>query len=99
FGPKFRHDLVYRWFTIGIEERFIDQNELRRKVDEALEHIKTIIGKGYVPSYPFYLLSILQSLESGNTQGQNYSIHGFYYEHLINDCFVKAVIDKKEISL
>lgn len=99
FGPRFRHDLVYRWFTIGIEERFIDQNELRRKVDEALEHIKTIVGKGYVPSYPFYLLSILQSLESGNTQGQNYSIHGFYYEHLINDCFVKAVIDKKEISL
>lgn len=99
FGPKFRYELVNRWYTLGTEEQFIEQNELRRKIDDALSHIKTIIGKGFIPVYPFYLLSILQSLESGNTQSQNYSIHGFYYEHLINDCFAKAVADKKEISL
>lgn len=99
FGPKFRYELVYRWFTLGIEEKFVDQNELRRKIDDALAHIKTIIGKGYIPVYPFYLLSVLQSLETGNNQSLNYSIHGFYYEHLINESFTKAVIDKKEISL
>lgn len=99
FGPKLRYKLTEQWYTLGIDEKFHDPNEIRRKIDFALRHIKTIIGKGYIPSYPFYLLSILQSIEGGNTQNQNYSVHGFYYEHLINECFNKAVRDKKEIGL
>ena len=70
-----------------------------RKNDAYISHIKAIIGKNYIPSYPFYLLSILQALESGNVQNPNYSIHGFYYEVLINECFSKAIKDRKEISL
>ncbi len=99
FGPKFRYDLVNKWNTIGIETRFLDHNELLRKNDAYISHIKAIIGKNYIPSYPFYLLSILQALESGNVHNPNYSIHGFYYEVLINECFSRAVRDKKEISL
>lgn len=99
FGPKFRYDLVNKWNTIGIEPRFLDHNELLRKNDAYISHIKAIIGKNYIPSYPFYLLSMLQALESGNVQNPNYSIHGFYYEVLINECFSKAIKDKKEISL
>lgn len=99
FGPKFRYDLVNKWNTIGIEARFLDHNELLRKNDAYISYIKAIIGKNYIPSYPFFLLSMLQALESGNVQNPNYSIHGFYYEVLINESFSKAVKDKKEISL
>jgi hypothetical protein len=99
FGPKFRYELVNKWNTIGIETRFQDHNEILRKNDAYLSHIKAIIGKNYIPSYPFYILSMLQALESGNVQNPNYSIHGFYYEVLINECFSKAIKDKKEISL
>ncbi|MCF8258134.1 MAG: DUF4062 domain-containing protein [Flavobacteriales bacterium] len=99
FGPKFRYDLVNKWNTVGVETRFIDHNELLRKNDAYISHIKAIIGKNYIPAYPFYLLSILQALESGNVQNPNYSIHGFYYEVLINECFSKAIKDRKEISL
>lgn len=99
FGPKFRYELVNKWNTLGIETRFTDHNEILRKNDAYISHIKAIIGKNYIPSYPFYLLSILQALESGNVQNPNYSIHGFYYEVLINECFSKAIQDRKEISL
>lgn len=99
FGPKFRYELVNKWNTLGKDLRYIDHNDILRKNDAYISHIKSIIGKNYIPSYPFYLLSILQALESGNVQNPNYSIHGFYYEVLINDCFAKAVKDKKEISL
>lgn len=99
FGPKFRYEIVNKWNTIGIETRFQDHNEILRKNDAYLSHIKAIIGKNYIPSYPFYLLSMLQALESGNVQNPNYSIHGFYYEVLINECFSKAIKDRKEISL
>lgn len=99
FGPKFRYELVNKWNTIGIETRFQDHNEILRKNDAYLSYIKAIIGKNYIPSYPFYLLSMLQALEGGNVQNPNYSIHGFYYEVLINECFSKAIKDRKEISL
>ena len=99
FGPKFRYELVNKWNTLGVEMRFQDHNEILRKNDAYISQIKAIIGKNYIPSYPFYLLSIMQALESGNVQNPNYSIHGFYYEVLINDCFSKAIKDKKDISL
>ncbi|MDR3002519.1 MAG: DUF4062 domain-containing protein [Fibromonadaceae bacterium] len=99
FGPKFRYDLVNKWNTIGIDIRFEDHNEILRKNDAYIALIKSIIGKNYIPSYPFYLLSILQVLESGNVQNPNYSIHGFYYEVLINECFSKTIKDRKDISL
>lgn len=99
FGPKFRAEIVNKWYTLGVDKKFIDRNELLRKHDNAMAHIKTIIGKNYIPAYPFYLLSILQAMESGNAQNPNYSIHGFYYELIINESFTRAVKDKKEISL
>lgn len=99
FGPKFRYELVNKWNTLGIEIRFVDHNEILRNNDAYISHVKAIIGKNYIPSYPFYLLSILQALESGNVQNPNYSVHGFYYEVLINECFSKAIKDRKEISL
>ncbi len=99
FGPKFRSELVTKWYSLGIEERHFDKNELLRKHDSAVAHIRTIMGKNYIPAYPFYLLSMLQALESGNAQNPNYSIHGFYYELIINEAFSRAIKDKKEISL
>ena len=99
FGPKFRSELVKKWYELGIDQKFVDKNDLLRKHDNAIAHIKTIMGKNYIPAYPFYLLSILQAMESGNVQNTNYSVHGFYYELIINECFNKAVKDKKEISL
>jgi hypothetical protein len=99
FGPKFRYELTRKWYELGGESKYSDSNEIRRKIDTAEKHIKTIIGKGYVPAFPFYILSILQALETSSTVNQNYSIHGFYYEHLINESLGRSVKDKNSISL
>ena len=99
FGPLLRAEIVNKWNSLGIDLREIDKNDILRKNDNAISHIKTIIGKNYIPAFPFYLLSILQAMESGNIQNPNYSIHGFYYELIINESFNRAVKDKKEISL
>ncbi len=45
FGPKFRSQLVSKWYTLGIEDRYLDKNELLRKHDIAIAHIRTIMGK------------------------------------------------------
>lgn len=101
FGTKLRYELISKWNTIGREKRLIDTNELLRQNDFANNHINSIIGKNYIPSYPIYLLGMLQALEAGSNlnSSNNYSQHGFYYELVINEALNKAVRDKKEISL
>ena len=99
FGPVLRRELVHKWKTLNINEKYIDKNELLRMEDEALLQIKTAIGKNYFPVYPFYILSMLQAMEGNTVSNPNYSIHGFYYENLISKCFSKFITNKKEINL
>lgn len=98
-GPVLRREIVHKWKTLNLDEKFLDKNELLRKEDEALNHIRTAIGKNYFPVYPFYILSMLQAMEAGTIANQNYSIHGFYYENLINRSFTKFIKNSKDINL
>lgn len=68
---------------------------MRKKIDYATRYIKTILGKNFIPAVPIYILGILQSLESVKQSSENYSLHGFYYEHLINDALFHAVDNQK----
>lgn len=99
FGPSLRHELVDKWNKLGQDPAYMDINELYRKNDFTQSQINSILGKNYIPSFPFYLLTILQALENTNVQNPSYSLHGFYYELLINDSLSKSIADKKEISL
>lgn len=98
FGSKLRHELIEKWYCIGQEREFIDKNELLRWYDEREQQVKSIIGKNYMPAYPFYILTIVQILESNNKKPE-YSLHGFYYQHLIDQQLNEAVKNKEDISL
>jgi len=97
FGPNLRYELIKKWNGLGSEQ--LEPNELIRLNKESEKHIESIIGKNFVPSYPVYLLTILQSIELNNAQKPEYSLHGFYYELLINEALSKAVKNKADISL
>jgi len=97
FGPTLRYELIKKWNGIGSDQ--LEPNELIRLNNETERHIESIIGKSFVPSYPIYLLTILQAKEASSAQKPEYSIHGFYYELLINDGLNKAVKNKSDISL
>lgn len=99
FGPDLRNQLVEKWYSIGQDLSLESKNEIRLKIDVANKHIKSILGKNIVPAFPFYILGILQSLEGGNQNiSHNYSLHGFYYEQLINNNLANAISDSKDIS-
>lgn len=99
FGYKLRTKLIEKWNKLGYDETLIDKNELFRKNDNAVNYVQNIIGKNYIPAYPFYILTILQAISSGNSHNPNYSLHGFYYELIINESLAKSVKDKGDISL
>jgi predicted MPP superfamily phosphohydrolase len=97
FGPKLRYELIKKWNAIGIEQ--MEPNELIRLNNETEHHVESIIGKNFVPSVPLYILTILQAREATTTQKPEFSMHGFYYELLINEALNKAVKNKADISL
>lgn len=97
FGPQERSQLVNNWFSLGADSlEDDDANELLRKTDEAKTNIKRILGKNYIPSYPFYILGMLQAMEAVSVNSNNYSLYGFYYEKLINDSLSSAIKNSKE---
>ena len=98
FGADLRNKLVEKWYAIGIDTSIESRNEMRKKIDYATRYIKTILGKNFIPAVPIYILGILQSLESVKQSSENYSLHGFYYEHLINDALFHAVDNQKNIG-
>lgn len=99
FGPVLRNQLVEKWNSFGQDTSIESRNELRRKNDEANKHINSILGKNFIPAYPFYILGILQALEGlQNNNNINYSLHGFYYEHLINDSLIHSIKQQKDIG-
>lgn len=100
FGPKLRYSLANKWNTLGCKFPELEKNKILEKNDIAIQRIEQIIGKGYVPSFPLYLLTLLQTFESESVINRpQYSIHGFYYELLINTALTKAVSNIDEIGV
>lgn len=82
FGYKLKDQLIHRWNLIGQEDIY-DDEDLIIEDEKTLKNMNTIIGNNYIPSVPFYLLIIIQSLELGNEHNFKDSAYGYYYEYLI----------------
>lgn len=97
FGHLMRNMLVEKWNTLGKEE-YIDEKELIRKSDEAQQILNAIIGRNYVPSYPIFLLIILQTIEAGHPYNLEESSFGYYYQYLIIEAIGRIVKTNEEID-
>jgi SpoVK/Ycf46/Vps4 family AAA+-type ATPase len=97
FGHVLRNKLVYQWIMLGRTENIEDINEFARKVYESERKINTIVGKSFIPAYPFFLLTILQTIEAGTPLGTHSSQYGYYYQYLISQALIKT-IENSEID-
>jgi len=82
FGFQLRGSLIERWLKLG-QDYTIAEREYAVKIEEAESLINNILGRSILPSYPIFILTILQTLEGNKDKsGANSSI-GFYYQALI----------------
>jgi hypothetical protein len=75
FGHSLRSKLINKWVSLG-REKTITEEECVRSHDIAKRIIDTIIGRNFVPSYPLFLLTILQSIEAGKPHDLKDSTYG-----------------------
>jgi len=98
FGHALRNELITRWNLLG-QELNIEEDELFRKNDKAKSVIDSVIGKNLVPSYPIFLLTLLQSYEVGGQTNLKTSSQGYYYDYLIIHSLGRIVKRHDEIDV
>lgn len=97
FGFVLRSKLINNWYTLGQEE-VIERNELIRKHDSAKQIMDAVIGKNFIPSYPLFLLTILQTIEAAKPEQIRSSSYGYYYEFLITQALGRYDKRNEEID-
>lgn len=97
FGFQLRAKLVNRWNTLGVEHTITEPDRIR-KLQNAETVINTVIGVNFVPSFPFFILTILQSIELGNPTDLSASTFGHYYNFLIQKTFSSILKTQREIT-
>ena len=81
-GYRLRGALVDRWVGLG-QEYDSDEREFTFTVDTLEREIRGLLGKNLLPSYPLFVLMILQVYESQQTHKTTSGSYGYYYEALI----------------
>jgi hypothetical protein len=88
FGRLARDDLIDKWFSLDPDPTQ-GVPELSRKVNETYAVLDTIFGKNFVPSYPVFVLSVLQWREAGKPVDISAGTHGYFYELFIRTSLAK----------
>ncbi|MFA5157557.1 MAG: metallophosphoesterase [Candidatus Omnitrophota bacterium] len=97
FGHQLRSKLINNWYVLGREE-IIENDELFRKHDRAKQIVDAVIGKNFVPSYPLFLLTILQTIETVKPEQIRASSYGYYYEFLVTQALGRYDKRNEEID-
>ncbi len=96
FGYRLKNKLIHKWNKI--DNYNIGERELLRKDKYAFNLINTVFGNNYIPSIPFYILVLLQSIEVGTENSFKNSSYSYYYEFLIRQSIMKITTVQGEIG-
>jgi hypothetical protein len=82
FGHERRNALLEKWLLLASDA---DDScvEFAHQLESLSQDFDTLIGRNYVPSYPGYMLAVLQAAEAATPVDTRASTHGYFYELLI----------------
>ncbi len=98
YGYLLRDRMIKKWYTIG-REYSVSEKDLLEKCEKIGKLIDTVIGKGLVPSYPIYILLLLNQYEVANNIDTKISSYGYLYQTLINNMLMSIDKDNDNISI
>lgn len=89
FGNLKRFELLERWVVVQGRED-LSPTECAEKLHTSQEIIDNCIGTNFVPSYPVYILALLQATEAMTLVDTRSSTHGHFYELLIMNSLARG---------
>jgi hypothetical protein len=83
-GHLHREHLIRRWISLG-QETTIGPQELAYQSEKTSGIVSALVRKGLMPVYPFFVLAILQTMESNQQFKEEMGTYGYFYEYLIHN--------------
>ncbi len=104
FSPVERNELIKKWIVIKEETKIqINKNHLQQSIDEKTELIENslgvIFGKGIMPSYPFFILSLLAAQDTQKPLDSEITSQGHCYQALIYLYLRKQGVKNDQIDI
>jgi len=90
-GHEKRSELIEQWLLIGENKLTVQEEELLNNVKLRFNEINSLIGNRLMPSYPIFILTLLQSLDE-NLQNFSQTSYANIYLVLIKAGLVKEGI-------
>lgn len=97
FGYRRRFELIQRWFSLGADGSE-DDGLFLAQCDRAERLMNIVMAKSLVPSLPFYLLTLLQSIEAGTSGDFKDSSLGYYYQFLLTRAFTESGVNQDKLT-
>ncbi len=97
YGYKLRDKMIEKWLSIGQEE-LIHDNDLIEKKDEVFKKLETVIGNKFIPTYPLYIIALLQQIEAGTNSNLGGSAYAEFYNYLIIQAMGSTKIKADELD-
>ena len=94
FGYRLRDEMAMRWLRPDAD--FVSSPAaLAQRIKHVRDVLDTVLGRNFIPSYPFFILSVLQLVESNtmlDTSAASYG-YGYFYEALIQGQLERVTTD------
>lgn len=87
-GSVKRNLLIEKWQRMGTNYETLDERTLEQEVKEIFDTVSSILGEQFLPSYPFYLLSLLQNL---NQAAKRQEVHQTYYAYCYKSLLISSL--------
>ena len=97
-GYKKRNKLIDKWVRLGLDELTLDQTAVFDQVKQTFDQLNGLLGQQLIPSYPVFLLSLLQGLNASIGFDVSKTSYGFCYSSLIMASLIKTGTDKNKVS-
>lgn len=104
FTPIERNELIKKWIEIKEETEIqLNKNHLQQSLDEKTELIENslgvIFGKGIMPSYPFFILTLLAAQDTQKPLDSEITSQGHCYQALIYLYLRKQGVKNDQIDI
>jgi adenylate kinase family enzyme len=103
--PSLRNQLIKKWTHLTDKKSVINhnENEIYKSIDKTTELVNTalgkVIGSGIMPSYPFFILSVISTYETFEKPlDQEITSQGYCYQALIYLYLRKQGVKNDEID-
>jgi energy-coupling factor transporter ATP-binding protein EcfA2 len=80
FGYRLRGELIGKWHSLSGD---LDDLELASRISTSENLLDTLVRKGIVPSFPVFILSVLQTSSVATEETASYGSYGHLYEALL----------------